>query len=356
MKSTVTKALLICTCLFSINSYAIKIGPPITTTITINQTSSGINASIPNNKQIKLMNIKLSTSEKQALFNNTPKIENYINTASTLPSSINLGMNGVPVLDQGAHGTCVTFATTAALDAIIGKGDYISPLCSLELGSWLAKDGYLDSGWDGSVGPYVIDQYLRFGVVSKDTEKSHSCAGISEYPLNDENSNGVPMSPDEYKSISIDESNAWYPIYLMSWDERVSSSLAYDSKTMEDTIRNVKQYLSKGQRVTLGTFLAIDANCNFAGACASYHTQNDTWALSSEITANNEYAGHEMVIIGYDDNAIATDRNGKKHRGLFILRNSWSEAAGDHGNFYMTYDYFRTFSAELQVIVAAKQI
>ena len=70
-----------------------------------------------------------------------------------LSSSIDLGMNNVPVLDQGSHGTCVTFATTAAVDAVLGKGDYVSQLCNLELGATLEQFGYYPSGWDGSFGP-----------------------------------------------------------------------------------------------------------------------------------------------------------------------------------------------------------
>ena len=67
-----------------------------------------------------------------------------------LPKRILLGMNNVPVLDQGSHGTCVTFAITAAIDAALSKGDYISQLCQLELGTYLEPMGYSVSGWDGS--------------------------------------------------------------------------------------------------------------------------------------------------------------------------------------------------------------
>ncbi len=41
---------------------------------------------------------------------------------SGYPEKVELGMNGVPVLNQGMHGTCVTFAVTAAVDAALGKG------------------------------------------------------------------------------------------------------------------------------------------------------------------------------------------------------------------------------------------
>ena len=99
-------------------------------------------------------------------------------------------MNGVPVLNQGRHGSCVTFAVTAAMDAVIGHGDYISQLCSLELGKSLEYNGYLPSGWDGSLGPIVLNQFSRFGVVSKNDQASKSCADVKEYPLADGKKHG----------------------------------------------------------------------------------------------------------------------------------------------------------------------
>ncbi|MGF2339111.1 C1 family peptidase, partial [Acinetobacter baumannii] len=64
------------------------------------------------------------------------------------------------------------------------------------------------------------------------------------------------------------------------------------------------------------------------------------------------FGGHEMIITGYDDNAIAVDDNGREHKGLFTLRNSWGEQFGDKGNFYMSYDYFKVLTIEAQRIRA----
>jgi C1A family cysteine protease len=64
----------------------------------------------------------------------------------------------------------------------------------------------------------------------------------------------------------------------------------------------------------------------------------------------DKLGGHEMVIIGYDDNAISTDRDMKVHHGLLTLRNSWGDKAGDHGNYYMSYDFFKKFAMEVQFI------
>ena len=57
-----------------------------------------------------------------------------------------------------------------------------------------------------------------------------------------------------------------------------------------------------------------------------------------------------MIITGYDDDAIATDEKGQTYKGLLTLRNSWGKNAGDAGNFYMSYDYFKRLGVEVQRI------
>jgi len=336
--------------IISINAYAIEFGKPITTSITI--TKPGLQgASIPAKKQITLMNIKLNTNEKQALMNYKPQLKDE-SADTLLPTSTQLGMNGVPVLDQGQHGSCVTFASTGAIDAVIGKGDYVSQLCQLELGAYLEKDGYLVSGWDGSWGPWVLDQMNRFGIVSIKDQKSKGCAGVTNYPLDEYYNTGHEMTLDEFKTMSVDVSEKFYPIYLMNayylFDNPGDTSISLNA------LKQVKQGLVRGNRSTFGTLVVVSA-CE-VGACAKHNKSNDTWALTKEVENFNDsdVGGHEMIITGYDDKAIAVDNQGKKHRGLLTLRNSWGEEAGDKGNYYMTYDYFKKFALEAQVIVKAQ--
>src|SRR5690606_15649749 len=107
-------------------------------------------------------------------------------------------------------------------------------------------------------------------------------------------------------------------------------------------MQNVKKALStplagRQSRVTFGVLLPT-SHC-FVGACAKYHKKNDTWALTDAINYDilmPQLDGHEMVITGYDDNAVVTDNEGSMHRGILTLRNSWGAEVGDEGNFYMT--------------------
>ena len=112
--------------------------------------------------------------------------------------------------------------------------------------------------------------------------------------------------------------------------------------------QDVKEALKNGDRLTIGTLLVPD---NFLGAQGKFHNTADSWVLTPEIAAylrsSKVLAGHAMIITGFDDNATAYDAQGREHKGLFTLRNSWGMGAGDKGNYYMSYDYFQSMAIDL---------
>lgn len=308
-------------------------------------------------KPVVLMNVQL-TPEQYTKFVNVKMQNGFALSAidSKLPSSVNLGMNNVPVLDQGQHGTCVTFANTAALDAVIGKGDYASQLCSLELGSFLERYGFYPSGWDGSWGPWILNQLEEFGIVTTAMQTSKGCSGVTEYPTDDPYNRGSLMTATDYHNMSqnIQRSVTWDPI--MTMNERLGWTQDATPHKMDRVLNHVKRELAVTAettplRVTFGTLIPV-RYCS-VGACGTYHAKYDTWAITDTIAKDKHpsFGGHEMVIIGYDDNAVATDNEGKQHKGLLILRNSWGTVAGDNGNYYMTYDFFKTYALEVQRVM-----
>jgi hypothetical protein len=268
-----------------------------------------------------------------------------------LPAEVDIGMNEVPVLDQGMHGTCVTFAVAAALDAALGQGDYISELCNLELGKYLENEGYAMSGWNGTDGGIVLDQILLFGIVSKDTQSTKSCANVTEYPVDDADNTASQMTLEEFKSKSENINSKIQTVEHLNFIKRFFSEFN-DKKLAADTLDIVKKSLINKHRLVFATFLLLPqvGDCK-VGACATYHANHDTWAITKELKQDILLAAHEMVIIGYDDNAEAIDQAGKKHRGLLILRNSWGKDVGDNGNYYMSYDFFKRFAFEVHEIV-----
>lgn len=302
-------------------------------------------------RDIKLLNIQLSDKAKKSLIAKTHNaVANQLTNKTLhgkLPASIQLGMNDVPVLDQGEHGTCVTFAATAAFDAIIGQGDYISQLCQLQLGNYLSTNAYGYSGWDGSLGRWVLSQMETFGVVSKEVETTVGCGGLHEYP----NKGPIPETSISLKKYyKISESMAkiqalWLPILdIYQATERFDTN-----KTLAD----VKASLVHGDRVIFAVLL-LDFDLGMMGAAGKKSDTYDSWVLTPEIARdiflNPSFGGHEMIITGYDDEAIATDDEGRTYKGLLTLRNSWGENVGDHGNFYMSYEYFKLLAMEAQRI------
>ncbi len=300
---------------------------------------------------ITLLNIQLSDNAQRIL---KLRADKAMHPAQTLasprisrhPSQVQRGMANVPVLNQGAHGACVTFAVTAAMDAALEKGDYISQLCQLQLGRYLENNAYIPSGWNGSLAEMVIHQTQLFGIVSKDQQALNGCGDVFVYPLAEAEPQ-TDMTPSQYHLISEQPNNVmWSPVLDMF-------HVALDKTDMANVLNTVKDALSKGDRLTFGVLLpAVEKGV--AGAVGSHHALLDTWVLTPEIAAElndaQELPGHEMVITGYDDNAMAIDLQGHVHKGLLTLRNSWSKFAGDKGDFYMTYAYFKTLAIEVHQI------
>lgn len=308
----------------------------------------------PQPKSVTLLKVELSEHAKETLAerlkNIKPQQHMRFTTpqSSELPARVQLGMNHVPVLDQGQHGSCAMFANTAAVDAALNRGDYISQVCQLQLGQYLSQFSYHPSGWNGSIGPVVLNQMQAFGVVSKTTQKEQGCGGLTDYPAHDKiPETGISLA--DYHQISeplSDDVFSWSPLLDIY-------QVFLDKLDSEQTLLSVKRALNNRDRLTMGVLL-FGPQQGVAGATGKHHVQNDTWVLASNMLDMlcdwSIVGGHAMIITGYDDTAVAVDPDGYEHRGLLKLRNSWGEQAGDHGDFYMSYDYFKTLALEVQRI------
>ena len=143
-------------------------------------------------------------------------------------------------------------------------------------------------------------------------------------------------------------------------DESASYAIEFLTKIefqiSEQVVRLIKltkhQYNEKN--LSFDERLLLDFDLGMMGAVGTRNSDFDTWVLTPEIARDiylrPKFGGHEMIITGYDDEAVATDDQGRKHKGLFTLRNSWGDKIGDKGNFYMSYDYFKVLVIEAQRI------
>lgn len=349
--------LFICSLLFSSNILAqdIKIDGTIDQTITT-QKSRSLN-STPVTQHIKLLKVELSPSARAVLSKRaaaTIKRPNFLIASNNLPRKTFLGMNNVPVLNQGAHGTCVTFAASAAIDAALNKGDYVSQVCQLQLGRYFEKNGFTPSGWNGSFGSLVLSQMEQFGIVNKEKQQTLGCGGLNEYPVIDDPKTDSEMSLEQFHELSEILSGAQDTENQVGWSPILDLYQAVLERTdTNKTIDEIKATLNKGDRVTFGV-LMLDFNLGFMGAVGTHQGQFDSWVLTPEIARDiylrPNFGGHEMIITGYDDDAIATDDQGRQYKGLFTLRNSWGDKFGNKGDFYMSYDYFKVLVIEAQRI------
>lgn len=321
-----------------------------THTITIqpsnNRTNKGLHAALPVKKLLTLMSFKLGSDAHDKLMQRVETF-NLTKALGIHPRAKQLGMNGVPVLDQGPHGSCVTFAATAAVDAAFNLGDEVSQLCQLELGSYLEKVGYTPSGWDGSFAHIVLNQMSTFGVVSKTHQMTEGCGGLIAYPGQSYDTPENIITPEEFHAAQKDKRLFdpvvfWYPILHVN-------QIFYQPTDTENVLESVKNSIDAGDRVVFGSFL-ISPMDGLAGAVGTHNVHNDTWILTEKLREDlyttMDFAGHEMAITGYDDAATIVDENGKVHRGLLTIRNSWGSEVGDAGNFYMSYEYFANLVIE----------
>lgn len=352
INTKITAATLTCL-LLSTGAFAanVKITGTIPTTVNTQPKNSLFP---PQPKHISLLKIELSEAAKNYLAARTNKTMSLraAEIASDLPPYVQLAMNGVPVLDQGQHGTCVTFADSAALDAIYGHTDYVSQLCNLSLGSYLEQqDKNYQSGWDGTWNENVLGQIKKYGIINMTYQKQYGCGStriLKEYPLNNEKDIGSPMLADEFTRHSEYIMKDIYTRTLENVDDALSPKVNMDS-----VLKKMKASINNGHRVVIGTLLDINGTLlKVNGADGTYHNvKNSAWiitpAINKDIQAKKINAGHAMVVTGYDDQAVITGSDGSRHEGVITLRNSWSSAAGESGNYFMSYEYFKMMVLEV---------
>jgi hypothetical protein len=345
--------LMMSTAVLAAPSYTVIGAVPVSISPRLPKAHTGMSKIALPQKWVMMQKIQLTPAAQKYLAAQVkqPQLPQSAAGSDNLPAQIFLGMNGVPVLDQGMHGTCVTFAVTAALDAVLGKGDYISQLCNLELGKALEHYPDYPSGWDGSSANIVFNQINRYGIVSISSQNTYGCGGNNfAYPTYNSDE-GMPYPVQEFTQHSEYVMQTIQRAVLL--DENVAFTPAEDANQL---LAKTKLALSKGHRVVVGVL--VDANVNFGspGVLGTYKNAYDSWIMTPDIKSdlaapNRIHWGHEMIIIGYDDNAVIKGVDGSTHTGAFILRNSWGAYAGDQGNYYMSYEYFQLMSNEVGEVI-----
>lgn len=221
---------------------------------------------------------------------------------SASSGAVDIGMKGVPVLNQGADGTCVTFAVTAALDAKDNLGDYIDQQCVLALGR-----GLNINLWNGTFAKIVLNMIWKHGYIKKG-----NCFG-AQYPASRQ-----VVNPRRYLDVS---------------DKRYSSNMSWFYER-RGSLEALKTAINKGYRVLLGVDLPFANGFNIKVGNTNY--KGGLWAchqLNSRNYCSSSGMGHEVIAYGYDDK-----------QKLIKIRNSWGQRIGESGEFYMTYNYLNAMT------------
>jgi len=275
-------------------------------------------------RTLKLLNLpttpELEKQYKKAFDGLSKARENdYSNGITTFESSAakDIGMNGTPVLDQGQHNTCATFGTTGFLDAELEKGDYIDQQCLLAVSQSVGQNF-----WNGSWPENIYSLLKDYGIVSK-----NNCFGVAY--------------PSEYQYVSVSQ--------YTQISHRNDLSYKYLQTTSLST-ETIKREIDTGHRALLVVDLV--ANDNDPISVNGFNIMVDgekkkgggLWACSQPESYSNyciysSSGRHALTIIGYDDN-----------QRLLKIRNSWGEAYGDGGDYYMTYEFFRAMGRKLYVL------
>ena len=214
--------------------------------------------------------------------------------------------SSVPILDQGQFGTCVTFATTAAVDATLGIGDTINQQCTLELVKLLGEDL-----WNGAwKSPQLLDPLKQYGAVAQGN------CGPHYYP-----NPAAKISLEAYKALV---------------DPNIAVSKVQYSYKEPFKLEELKAALSAKHYVSFGFGLLADSSVGVQGFDLQINNQvkhGGLWACKQPSDFKNYcadiQAGHEVFAIGYDD---------AQH--LIKVQNSWNVSSGDSGFYYMTYEFY----------------
>jgi C1A family cysteine protease len=219
-----------------------------------------------------------------------------IEAAAALPSKVDLRAGCSPVRNQGRTESCVAFATAGGLGEYLahkqGKSLTLSPRF---LWAMLRKhEGTL--GKNSGTQPYdaakIADEIgfvpeAAFPMTVGITESDAGWAGV------------LSVTPD---ASLLSQARTFRPFH--GWQQVTS-------------VHGLKKSLASGMPVVFGTVVFPSLFAVGANGVLPMPQANEKTA-----------GGHALLCVGYDNTARR-----------FIIRNSWGAAWGDHGYFYMPYDY-----------------
>ena len=218
-----------------------------------------------------------------------------------LPDRVDLRVTLPPVLDQGARGTCLAFAVTAAHERARNLQRGANENLSEEMLYWRCKriDGDQRSGTSFASASQAL------------MDSGQPCEDVWPYDVFRDDTD-VSYNPPEG---ALDAS----PYYNATLT-RVSS-----------TIQNMQSWLAREFAVALGIFLSRGFFEPVRGI------------IPMPIPGEELMDRHAVLVVGYENDTVPGE-------GFLILRNSWGSDWGDGGYGYLPYAYIDRYGADAWVI------
>lgn len=229
----------------------------------------------------------------------------------TLPTVVDRRAEQTSVKNQGSRGTCVCFASLAALEVAYGGG-------ALDLSENYANYLYMRAEGRGcksdGLQTHMAAEYLTANGVCQESV----CPYQTSFPAFC--NNGASPDPTQRNSA---RTGSFYRMksYQKIWR---NDDLTSDTGLWINNPRYLEAILRSGKDIVFGTHVA-----GWSGDLTGILDVK----LGTDGKPLPSRGGHAMVIVGYD-----------RPQEYFIVKNSWGTAKGQAGYLYLSYDYIRTYA------------
>ena len=212
-----------------------------------------------------------------------------------IPPSYDLEPFCGPKKNQLSLGSCTAFAGSGNREYLARKFEGKSPVLSPLFLYWMERylDGTLSDGDTGSNGRTDCKAMNQFGICLE---------------------SDLPYDPMRFQVEPTD---------LQKMGATYYKAGAYHSI---GTVQDMKECVASDYPVLIG-FQVYESFEGGGIATTGLMTIPD-------VQHERSLGGHEVLVIGYDDNKVGTGWT-----GAFKVRNSWGDTWGDKGNFWMPYQF-----------------
>ena len=269
------------------------------------------------------------------------------NSLRVLPSAFSLvGTNHLPPIDnQGGIGSCASQAITY-MQFTNGYSRYLQS-CGVdpnrcpkenESARFAPKFTYNFSGAGTS---WVYEVLRDHGCLPLDECSFEKDAKGASQKIVDGNLSkktaSWPVKPGQMRDAMMNRVKNWEQIWITKPPYNETLTTTDEGKGL---LRKIKASLVEGNAVVTGGY---PARWMFGKICASgtYGKPGDSAVIAA---AGNAGGGHQVTIVGYDDE-IAAELNGVTMKGAFIIANSYGTTWQNSGYVFMMYDAVNTVSA-----------